>query len=98
MVKLEKEKEWLNSLLDDYKDDHNDIYFRLENIAKCKYHKGEGVKEFQEQFFIDFIINGETYNNCDNYYNSKLHQKLVNLRRKMIQIFYPDLIHTNYFS
>lgn len=89
MSKLEKETDWLNSLLDDYKDNHNDIYFRLENIAKGKYYKGEGLKEFQEEFFINFIVNGESYNNYNNLYNSKSHQKLVNLRRKINPNFLP---------
>ncbi len=89
MVKLEKEQEWLNSLLEDYKDNHNEIYFRLENIAKGKYSKGVGVKDFQEQFFNNFIQNGEAYNNFRNLYHEKLHQKLINLRRKIDSNFYP---------
>ena len=83
MVKLEKEQQWLNLLLEDYKDNHNEIYYRLENIAKGKYNKGVGVKEFQEHFFINFILNGESYNNYDNLYDFDSHQKLINLRRKI---------------
>jgi hypothetical protein len=83
MVKLECEQYFLNGCLEDYKEKHNDIYYRLENIAKCKYLKGIGVKEFQEQFFIDFIINGESYNNYRNLYHYKSHKRLLNLRRKI---------------
>lgn len=83
-MKLEKEQEFLNSLLEAYKNrEHNEIYFRLENIAKCKYLKGNGIKDFQEQFFMNFIINGESINNYDNYYNENLHDKLIKLRRKI---------------
>ncbi len=82
-MKLEKEQQWLNSLLEDYKDNHNDIYFRLENIARGKYLKGIGVKDFQEQFFINFILNGESYNNYRNLYDDKSHQRLIDLRRKI---------------
>lgn len=88
-MKLEKEQELLNSLLVDYKDNHADIYSRLENIAKGKYLKGDGVKEFQEQFFVDFIINGESYNNYQNMYHHKLHKRLLNLRRKIDPDFLP---------
>jgi hypothetical protein len=83
MTKLQKEIDYLNSLLEAYKDNHNDIYYRLENIAKGKYLKGEGIKDFQEQFFIDFITNGEAYNNYDNLFNEKLHSRLIKLRRKI---------------
>jgi len=82
MVKLEEEQQWLNSLLNDYKDNHNEIYDRLENIAKGKYLKGIGVKEFQEQFFIDFILNGESYNNFVNLYHYKSHKKLITPTKK----------------
>lgn len=37
MVKLESEKELLEGYLEYYKDNHNEIYFILENIAKRKY-------------------------------------------------------------
>lgn len=89
MVKLETEKEILERYLEDYKDNHNDIYDVLKNIAKCKYLKGDGIKEFQEQFFIDFIINGQSYNNYCNLFNYKLHNKLLNLRRKIDPQFLP---------
>lgn len=82
-MKLEQEQNWLNSLLEDYKYDNGDIYFRLENIAKGKYIKGDGVKEFQEQFFIDFITNGEAFNNYENKFHYKSHLKLIKLRRKI---------------
>lgn len=78
--------------MEDYKDNHNEIYDILQNIAKGKYLKGIGVKEFQEHFFIDFIINGVTYNNYINLYHSKSHKKLLNLRRKNnIDFFYQVL-------
>lgn len=83
MVKLEKEQAIFNELLEDYKDNHNEIYFRLENIARGKYLKGECVKEFSEHFFIEFIVNGESYNNYRNLYDHKLHLKLIKLRRKI---------------
>jgi hypothetical protein len=84
MVKLEREQQWLNSLLDDYKiRNHNEIYDYLEKIAKGKYNIGIGVKEFQEEFFINFIMNGEKINNFNNLYSEKLHKKLINLRRKI---------------
>lgn len=89
MVKLESEQHLLNYYLESYKDDHNKIYDILVNIAKGKYLKGNGVKEFQEQFFIDFIVGGEAYNNYVNLYNSKLHKKLLNLRRKIDPNFLP---------
>ncbi len=89
MVKLEREKEILERYLEDYKDNHNEIYTILKNIAKCKYLKGDGVKEFQEQFFIDFIVGGETYNNCKYKFCCKSHKKLLNLRRKIDPNFLP---------
>lgn len=53
MVNLEKEQLNLNSLLKAYKNkEDNDIYFHLENIAKCNYLKKDNcVKYFQELFF-----------------------------------------------
>ena len=89
MVKLETEKAILEGYLENYKDNHNDIYDILVNIAKGKYLKGNGVKEFQEQFFIDFIVGGESYNNYRNLYNYKLHKRLLNLRRKIDPNFLP---------
>lgn len=83
MVKLETEKAKLERFLEDYKDNHNQIYSELENVAKGKYLKGDGVKEFQEQFFIDFIVNGEAYNNYENLYSNVLHLRLIKLRRKI---------------
>lgn len=83
MVKLEKEQAIFNELLEAYKDDHNEIYFRLENIARCKYLKGDGVKEFSEKFFIEFIKNGKSYNNYQNLYDYESHLKLIKLRRKI---------------
>ncbi len=81
-VKLEQEKEWLNELLDDYKEgDNNEIYIRLRNIAKKKYLKDEEVAEYQEKFFVNFIKNGESMNKYSNLYNKKLHDKLISLRR-----------------
>ena len=74
MVKLKSEKE---------------IYDRLVNIAKCKYLKGLGIKEFQEQFFIDFIVGGESLNNHDNRFHYKSHKKLLDLRRKINPNFLP---------
>ncbi len=88
-MKLESEQQLLNGYLEDYKDNHNEIYYILENIAKCKYLKGIGVKEFQEQFFVDFIVKGESYNNYRNLYDYKSHQKLINLRRKINPDFLP---------
>lgn len=69
--------------MEDYKDNHAEIYDRLENIAKGKYLKGQGVKEFQEQFFINFITNGEAYNDYENKFHYKSHLKLIKLRRKI---------------
>lgn len=89
MVKLEKEKEIMEDYLEDYLYAHNEIYFKLENIAKGKYLKGHGVKEYQEQIFIDFIVNGESYNDYNNKYNHKAHLKLVKLRRKIDPDFMP---------
>lgn len=89
MVKLESEQQLLNDYLEDYKDNHNDIYDELVNITKCKYIKDIGVKEYQEQFFIDFIVNGESYNNYRNLYDYKSHKKLLNLRRKINPDFLP---------
>lgn len=83
MVKLESEKASLEGYLEDYKDNHAEIYYRLVNIAKGKYLKGDGVKEFQEQFFIDFIVNGKGYNNYKNLYHHVSHLKLIKLRRKI---------------
>lgn len=81
MVKLEKEKEIFENYLNSYKSgDHNEIYYLLENVAKGKYLKGIGVKEFQEEFFIYFILNGEQMN--PSLYNDKLHKRLIKLRRK----------------
>ena len=83
MTKLEKEIDWLNSLLNDYvTQDNNDIYDRLTNIAKCKYLKGDGIADYQENFFVNFITNGEQMNNYENLYSSKLHNKLIKIRRK----------------
>ena len=91
MVKLEKEQEFLNSLLEAYNNrEHNEIYWRLKNIAKCKYIKGNGIKDFQEQFFMNFIINGESFNNYNNYYSEKLHDKLIRLRRQIDNNFMID--------
>ena len=93
MVKLEKEQAWLNGLLNQYKCKvHNQIYFRLKNIAKGKYLRGEGIQEFQEQFFVNFIVNGESINNYDNLYVKELHEKLIRLRRKIDPYF---LINNN---
>jgi len=89
MVKLESVQQSLNDYLEDYKDNHNEIYDRLENIAKCKYLKGIGVKEFQEQFFIDFIVGGKSYNNYQNLYHYNSHKRLLNLRRKIDPNFLP---------
>ena len=89
MVKLETEKELLEAYLEDYKDNHAEIYDKLENIAKGKYLKGHGVKEFQEQFFIDFIVGGEAFNNYRNKFHYKSHKKLLNLRRKIDPNFLP---------
>jgi hypothetical protein len=83
MVKLDSEKALLEDYLEDYKDNHAEIYDKLVNIAKGKYLKGDGVKEFREQFFIDFIVNGEGYNNYENLYHHKSHLKLIKLRRKI---------------
>lgn len=83
MVKLEREKAILMDYLEDYKDNHAEIYFILQNIAKMKYLKGDGVKEFQEKFFIDFIIGGKVFNNYENLYHHKSHLKLIKLRRKI---------------
>lgn len=96
MVKLESQQELLNYYLECYQcynDNHNQIYDELVNIAKDKYLKGIGVKEFQEQFFIDFIINGKSLNNYDNLYNAKLHKKLLNLRRKINSNFLPGFFY-----
>lgn len=48
--------------MENYKNTNNNIYKYLVNTAKCKYLRGNGVKEYQEKFFIDFIIGGKTYN------------------------------------
>lgn len=68
--------------MEDYKDKHCDINFKLENIAKGKYLKGDCVQEFQEQFFIDFIVGDEAFNNYKNLFHYKSHLKLIKLRRK----------------
>ena len=83
MVKLESEKAILEQYLEDYKDNHSDIYDKLKNIAKCKYLKGVDVKEFEEQFFINFIVGGKAYNNYKNMYHHKSHLRLIKLRRKI---------------
>lgn len=84
MTKLEKEQEWLNGLLNDYiTGDNNEIYSRLKNIAKKKYLKGDGVAEFQEQFFINFITNGESLNNFNNLFHSKSHNNLIKVRQQV---------------
>jgi len=82
MVKLEEEQEWLNDLLEDYiTGEDNEIYNRLVKIAKKKYSKGEGVAEFQEQFFQNFITNDKKLN--DNLYNLNKHMKLIKLRNQI---------------
>ena len=91
--KLKKERMWLNSLKDDYNDEnHNEIYFRLQNIADLKYLKEQDVQVFQEAFFVDFATNGHGWNNYDNLYNPRLHKKLILRRRKRDPNF---LIHIN---
>ena len=84
--KLQKEIEWLQRLKNDYiMGDHNEIYDRLKNIAKCKYLKGEAVQQYQENFFRDFIENGEAWSDGinDNAYRDRLHEQLLNMRREI---------------
>jgi len=89
--KLKTERIWLTSLKADYENENdNEIYDRLYNIASMKYLKGDDVKVFQEDFFVDFVVNGHAWNNYDNLYNSYLHKKLILRRRKLDPNF---LIH-----
>ena len=59
------------------------IIWRYIRIITIKYLKGIGVKEFHQQFFIDFIVGDEAFNNYGNLYNYKLHLRLIKLRRKI---------------
>ena len=58
----------------------NEIYDKMENIAKKKYFKDEECAAFQEEFYQDFIQNAVNWN--ANMYNEKHHEKLVKLRAK----------------
>ena len=92
MVKLESEKTILENYLEDYKDNYNGIYFILENIAKGKYSKKKISKRSRRErisrtIFIDFIVGDKAYNNYKNLFNSKLHKRLLNLRRKIDPCF-----------
>lgn len=76
---FEKEKGYYYVYLDDFKNGHNaEIYDVLVNIAKRKYSKYENVKEFQEEFYQNFMKIDDDYDS----YSEEDHKKLEKLRAK----------------
>jgi len=69
----------------------DEIYSRLNDIASMKYLKDDEVKTLQENFFVDFIINGKEWNNYNNSYSLKKHTKLMIRRRKVDPDFLIDI-------
>ncbi len=56
----------------------NDIYHALQKIAKKKYSVDSKLADFEEQFFQNYMKNGEKYK----LYSDKEHEKLVKMRAK----------------
>lgn len=65
--------------------EHNEIYHILRKIAKKQYSKDAELAKFEEEFYQHFIANDEKFNNeLNNYYDVKLHNKLIKLREEAI--------------
>lgn len=64
----------------------NKIYKLLDPISKKKYYKDKYCAQFQEDFFVDFILNGDKWTNTP-LYHYILHDRLVMNRRKINKDF-----------
>jgi len=76
---FEREKSYYDIYLEDFKNAiHNEIYDFLEKIAKRKYSKYENMKEFQEEFYQNFMKIDNKYR----LYYETGHKRLEKLREK----------------
>lgn len=89
---LIKETAWLEYLKQTFiEGNDNEIYPRLNDIASGKYLRGQGVREYQEAFFLDFMHNGLYWKNAKgemtNKGNTVLHNKLAKRRQQIDSSF-----------
>lgn len=75
-------REYWNSFINN---EHNEIYVMLRKIAKKQYSKDAELAKFEEEFYQHFIANDKKFNNeLNDYYDVKLHNKLIKLREEAI--------------